>query len=180
MTWRKGVSEPLSSRFAQVRVRAAHRDQARDEEWVIIEWADGADEPAHYWFSNLPRNLPWPAMIDTVMGRWRIEREYEELKQELGLGHYEGRNWRGFHHHASLCIAAYGFLMLERLSGSKKTPLDSTSPTRRLLSAGGGLGPMQRHEPTSIATCRFRLARAIARTLLQCPCCGRQMTRQIY
>lgn len=138
VTWRKGVSEPLSSRFAQVRVRAAHRDQARDEEWVIIEWADGADEPAHYWFSNLPRNLPWPAMIDTVMGRWRIEREYEELKQELGLGHYEGRNWRGFHHHASLCIAAYGFLMLERLSGSKKTPLDSTSPTRRLLSAGGG------------------------------------------
>jgi SRSO17 transposase len=47
--------------------------------------------------------------------RWRIERDYCELKQELGLGHYEGRNWRGFHHHASLCIAAYGFLMLERL-----------------------------------------------------------------
>jgi SRSO17 transposase len=129
VTWRQGVSEPLSSRFARVRVRAAHRDQPRDEEWLIIEWADGADEPAHYWFSNLPRNLPWQEMIDTVMGRWRIERDYEELKQELGLGHYEGRNWRGFHHHASLCIAAYGFLMLERLAGSKKNSVQLKAPT---------------------------------------------------
>jgi len=120
VTWRQGVSEPLSSRFARVWVRAAHRDLPRDEEWLIIEWAEGADEPAHYWFSNLPKNLSWQAMVNTVMGRWRIERDFEELKQELGLGHYEGRNWRGFHHHASLCIAAYGFLMLERLSGSKK------------------------------------------------------------
>ena len=60
-------------------------------------WAAGTDEPAHYWFINLPRNLPWQVMIDTIMGRWRIERDHEELKQELGLGHYEGRNWRGFH-----------------------------------------------------------------------------------
>lgn len=59
-------------------------------------------------------------MVNTLMGRWRIERDYQELKQELGLGHYEGRNWRGFHHHASLCIAAYGFLVLERLTGYKK------------------------------------------------------------
>ena len=84
--------------------------------------------PAHYWFSNPPRNLPWQEMIDTVMGRWRIERDYEELKQELGLGHFEGRNWRGFHHHASLCIAAYGFLMLERLAGSKKNAARFKAP----------------------------------------------------
>jgi SRSO17 transposase len=129
VTWRQGVSEPLSSRFARVRVRAAHRDRPRDEEWLIIEWAEGADEPAHYGCSNLPKNLPWQAMIDTVMGRWRIERDYEELKQELGLGHYEGRNWRGFHHHASLCIAAYGFLMLERLAGSKKNSVQLKAPT---------------------------------------------------
>lgn len=120
VTWRQGVAEPLSSRFARVRVRAAHRDQPRDEEWLIIEWPDDADEPAHYWFSNLSGNMGWQDMINTVMGRWRIERDYEELKQELGLGHFEGRNWRGFHHHASLCIAAYGFLMLERLSSNKK------------------------------------------------------------
>ena len=67
-------------------------------------------------------------MADTVMGRWRIERDYEELKQELGLGHYEGRNWRGFHHHASLCIAAYGFLTLERLAGIKKNAARFKTP----------------------------------------------------
>lgn len=128
VTWRQGVSGAMSSRFARVRVRAAHRDQPRDDEWLIIEWAHGADEPAHYWFSNLPKNLPWKAMVDTVMGRWRIERDYEELKQELGLGHYEGRNWRGFHHHASLCVAAYGFLILERLSGSKKNSARFKAP----------------------------------------------------
>lgn len=120
VTWRQGVSQPLSSRFARVRVRAAHRDRPRSAEWLIIEWARDAEEPAHYWFSNLPETPRWQAMINTVMGRWQVERDYEELKQELGLGHFEGRNWRGFHHHASLCIAAYGFLMLERLAGSKK------------------------------------------------------------
>ena len=128
VTWREGSAGPLSSRFARVRVRAAHRDWARDEEWLIIEWAAGAAEPAHYWLSNLPKSLPWQAMIDTVMGRWRIERDYQELKQELGLGHYEGRNWRGFHHHASLCIAAYGFLILERLASSKKNAARFKAP----------------------------------------------------
>ena len=112
---------PLRSRFARVRVKAAHRDRPRAEEWLIIEWARDADEPAHYWLSNLPRDMQWQPMVDTLMGRWRIERDYQDLKQELGLGHFEGRNWRGFHHHASLCIAAYGFLVLERLlSGAKK------------------------------------------------------------
>ena len=128
VTWRQGAAGPLSSRFARVRVRAAHRDQPRDEEWLIIEWAEGADEPAHYWFSNLSSRSTWQDMVSTVMGRWRIERDYEELKQELGLGHYEGRNWRGFHHHASLCIAAYGFLTLERLAGIKKNAARFETP----------------------------------------------------
>lgn len=128
VTWRQGSSEALSSRFARVRVRAANRDRPREEEWLIIEWAQNAAEPAHYWFSNLPADTRWQPMIDTVMGRWRIERDYEELKQELGLGHFEGRNWRGFHHHASLCIAAYGFLMLERLTRSKKNSARFKAP----------------------------------------------------
>lgn len=128
VTWREGSSGSLCSRFARVRVRAAHRDLPRDEEWLIIEWADGADEPAHYWFSNMPERTTWPEMANTVMSRWRIERDYEELKQELGLGHYEGRNWRGFHHHASLCIAAYGFLTLEQLSGRKKNAARFETP----------------------------------------------------
>ncbi|MGH9818363.1 MAG: IS701 family transposase, partial [Candidatus Acidiferrales bacterium] len=128
LSWRQGASQPLRSRFARVRVRAAHRDRPREEEWLIIEWPSDADEPRHYWFSNLPENTTWQSMIHAVMGRWRIEQDYEELKQELGLGHFEGRNWRGFHHHASLCIAAYGFLMLERLSGSKKNAARFKTP----------------------------------------------------
>ena len=128
VTWRQGVAAPLRSRFARVRVRAAHRDRPRAEEWLIIEWARDAEAPAHYWFSNLPEDMGWQSMVNTVMGRWRIERDYQELKQELGLGHFEGRNWRGFHHHASLCVAAYGFLMLERLSGAKKNSARFKTP----------------------------------------------------
>ena len=120
MTWRPGTG-PLASRFARVRVRAAHGDRARAEEWLLIEWPVGAAEPVHYWLSNLPQNVSFKALVANAMGRWMIERDYQELKSELGLSHYEGRNWRGFHHHASLCIAAYGFLMLERFRGKKNS-----------------------------------------------------------
>lgn len=120
VTWRQGVSGPLDSRFARVRVRAAHRDLPREEEWLIIEWPKDEAEPTRYWMSTHPKETTFAALVDSIKARWRIERDYQELKQEFGLGHYEGRNWRGFHHHASLCIAAYGFLMCERLSGAKK------------------------------------------------------------
>jgi SRSO17 transposase len=128
ITWSEGTAGPLCSRFACLRVRAAHRDKPREQEWLIIEWPEGADEPEHYWLSNQPKHLAWREMIQTLKGRWRIERDYQELKQELGLGHYEGRNWRGFHHHASLCIAAYGFLILERLAGIKKNATRFKAP----------------------------------------------------
>jgi len=120
VTWRDGTNTALSSRFARVRVRAAHADLPRTEEWLLIEWPLGETEPTHYFLSTLPAVLSCKALVATVKMRWRIERDYLELKQEVGLGHYEGRNWRGFHHHASLCIAAYGFLMLERLAAGKK------------------------------------------------------------
>ena len=120
--WREGTNAVLASRFARVRARAAHKDRSREEEWLLIEWPRGEAEPTHYFLSNLPETVLLEELVATVKMRWRIERDYLELKQELGLGHYEGRNWRGFHHHASLCIAAYGFLMLERLSGVKKNP----------------------------------------------------------
>ncbi len=120
VTWRQGTSEPLRSRFARVRVRAAHRDVPREEEWLVIEWPKDEAEPSRYWLSTHPKDMPFAALVESIKARWRIERDYQELKQEFGLGHYEGRNWRGFHHHASLCIAAYGFLMRERLSGAKK------------------------------------------------------------
>jgi SRSO17 transposase len=108
----------LSSRFARVRVHAAHRDDnlsvMRPEEWLLIEWPEGEDEPTKYWLSTLRKDLAFARLVDLTKLRWRIERDYQELKQELGLGHFEGRGWRGFHHHATLCIAAYGFLVSER------------------------------------------------------------------
>jgi SRSO17 transposase len=118
LTWREGSQGKLSSRFAAVRVRPAHRDTQRaepwPEEWLLIEWPEGDAEPAKYWFSNLPRRTSLKRLVKVAKARWWIERDYQELKQELGLGHFEGRNWRGFHHHASLSIAAYGFLIAER------------------------------------------------------------------
>ena len=99
-------------------VRAAHRDynltDSRPEEWLLIEWPKGEDAPIKYWLSTLPQDITFRSLVDMTKLRWRIERDYQELKQEVGLGHFEGRGWRGFHHHATLCIAAYGFLISER------------------------------------------------------------------
>ena len=128
LTWREGTNAALRSRFARVRVRAAHADRAREEEWLLIEWPNEEAEPTRYFLSTLPADISCKELVATVKMRWRIERDYQELKQEVGLGHYEGRNWRGFHHHASLCIAAYGFLMLERLSGVKKNSARLKTP----------------------------------------------------
>ncbi len=107
--WREGTGERLSSRFARVRVRAAHGNALRGEEWLLIEWPKGEKEPAKYFFSTQPVEITFERLVDLAKLRWRIERDYQELKQELGLGHFEGRGWRGFHHHATMCIAAYGW-----------------------------------------------------------------------
>ncbi len=118
ITWREGTDRKLRSRFAAVRIRPAHRDyemaQPHAEEWLLIEWPRAEKEPTKYWVSTLPPATKLKALTKMAKHRWIIERDYEELKQELGLGHFEGRNWRGFHHHATLCIAAYGFLVAER------------------------------------------------------------------
>jgi SRSO17 transposase len=118
ITWREGTNVDLTSRFAAVRLRPASRDDNRSqphaEEWLMIEWPEDAAEPTKYWLSTMPPETAIEDLVTTAKLRWRIERDYQELKQELGLGHYEGRGWRGFHHHASLCIAAYGFLIALR------------------------------------------------------------------
>ena len=130
VTWREGAKGPLTSRFAAVRVRPAHRDYwrsaPRPEEWLLIEWPKGESEPTKYWLSNLPQNMALADLVDFAKLRWRIERDYQELKQEIGLGHYEGRGWRGFHHHATLAIAAYGFLVSERSSIPPSAPRSPT------------------------------------------------------
>jgi SRSO17 transposase len=118
VTWREGSQAPLASRFAALRVRPAHRDIWRcepwPEEWLLIEWPKGETEPTKHWLSNLPPATTLKQLVHAAKARWIIERDYQELKQEIGLDHYEGRGWRGLHHHASLCIAAYGFLVAER------------------------------------------------------------------
>jgi SRSO17 transposase len=118
VTWRQGVKQKLQSRFAALRVRPAHRDYWRSEphaeEWLLIEWPTGEAEPTKYWLSTLPADIALVELVHLAKHRWIIERDYQELKQELGLGHYEGRGWRGFHHHATLSLAAYGFLVAER------------------------------------------------------------------
>jgi SRSO17 transposase len=118
VSWREGSRITLTSRFAARRVRPAHRDAQRSEpwpeEWLLIEWPRGTAEPTKYWLSTLPPATALRDLVHAAKARWLIERDYQEPKQEIGLGHYEGRGWRGFHHHASLCIAAYGFLVAER------------------------------------------------------------------
>jgi SRSO17 transposase len=115
--WREGSADWLSSRFARVRVRVGHNrliPELVSQEWLLIEWPEGEAEPTKYWLSTLPADISFRQLVDFAKLRWRIERDYQELKQEVGLGHYEGRGWRGFHHHATMCIAAYGFLVSER------------------------------------------------------------------
>jgi SRSO17 transposase len=126
--WREGTADWLSSRFARVRVRVGHRHltAAPVEEWLLIEWPQGEDAPTKYWLSTLAEDIAFRALVDIAKLRWRIERDYQELKQEVGLGHYEGRGWRGFHHHATLCIAAYGFLISERETIPPSGPAPAT------------------------------------------------------
>jgi SRSO17 transposase len=131
--WREGSADWLSSRFARVRVGVGHNQlipELLSQEWLLIEWPEGEAEPTKYWLSTLPANTSFRRLVDVAKLRWRIERDYQELKQEVGLGHYEGRGWRGFHHHATLSIASYGFLIAERAlippSGSRSTALFQT------------------------------------------------------
>ncbi len=101
-------------------MRPAHREDWRAELhaelWLLAEWPpqQAGAEPSKYWLSNLPAQTPLVALVRLAKHRWIVERDYLELKQELGLGHFEARSWRGFHHHATLCIATYGFLAAER------------------------------------------------------------------
>lgn len=130
ISWREGTNGTLKGRFAAVRVRHAGgnagRARLRPEEWLLIEWPEGEEEPSRYYLSTLAPDTSLNELVAMAHRRWRIERDYQDLKQEFGLDHYEGRGWRGFHHHATLTIAAYGFLLLERLTrGARRTQKNS-------------------------------------------------------
>jgi len=130
--WREGTKGAMRSRFAAVRVRAAHRDYhrtaPRDLEWLLIEWPATEKEPIKYWLSTVASRVSLEELVRLVKLRWRIERDYQEMKDELGLDHYEGRGWRGFHHHGVLCIAAYAYLAAERARLSPPAPLAFLKP----------------------------------------------------
>jgi SRSO17 transposase len=137
ISWRQGSNETLSGRFAAVRVRHAGgnagRARLQPEQWLLIEWPAGDADPLKYFLSTLSADIALNDLVAQAHMRWRIERDYQDLKQELGLGHYEGRSWRGFHHHATLSIAAYGFLVSERIiagkpAGTKKNFVVSQIP----------------------------------------------------
>lgn len=121
--WREGTNDTLGSWFTALRVHAAHRDNTRGslrpEQWLLIEWLEDEPKPTKYWLSNLPESTTLMQLVYTAKMRWHIERDYQELKDELGLNHYEGRNWRGFHHHATQCTAAYAYLVAQRIEASK-------------------------------------------------------------
>jgi SRSO17 transposase len=128
VTFRDGPDgESMSSQFAFLRVRAANRFNTRipwppREEWLILEWPKGKDEPLDFWLSNLPEDTPPEHLARLARLRWKIELDYKQLKGELGLDHYEGRSWLGWYHHTALVTAAHGFLTLERLHPKAQRP----------------------------------------------------------
>jgi SRSO17 transposase len=130
--WREGTKGRMVSRFAAERIRPAHRDETRTKprplEWLLMEWPLKESAPTKFWFSTVPEQVELAELVSLAKIRWRIERDFQELKDELGLDHYEGRGWRGFHHHGVLCIAAYGFLAAERGRLSPPQPVAFLKP----------------------------------------------------
>jgi SRSO17 transposase len=130
VTWREGSKASRQSRFAALRIHAAERHTKgrppSEEQWLLCEWPRGDPEPTKFWLSSLSATTSLKNLVRQAKLRWRVERDYQELKQEIGLDHYEGRTWKGFHHHATLCAAAHCFLSLRRaLSPPKPTEMDA-------------------------------------------------------
>jgi SRSO17 transposase len=151
ITWREGTNKQLRSRFARVQVHTAPIRGAaeRTEETLLIEWPEGEAEPTKYWLSTLEKNISFRLLVDIAKMRWRVERDYQELKQEVGLGHYEGRSWPGFHHHATLCIAIYGFLISEQETIPPSGP--AASRRREVPTLPAGYRPRGAANPAAAA-----------------------------
>jgi SRSO17 transposase len=120
--WREGTRGPLASRFLALRVRPANVKLRRADPdgelpvcWLLAEWPPGKEEPTDFWLSNLPADTPIERLVSLAKLRWRVEQDYRELKDALGLDHFEGRSYRGWNHHVTLVSVAHGFLTTERL-----------------------------------------------------------------
>ena len=132
--WREGSQGPLKSRFWAKRVQAAHgwnHGQVPGKEvWLLVERPADEPEPVKYYLCDLPKNTSWRQLVATARGRWRVEQDYQQRKEELGLDHFEGRSWTGWHHHVTLVMLAHLFLRREQKRRSSKSTLDAAaSPT---------------------------------------------------
>jgi SRSO17 transposase len=144
VTWREGSKGQMTGRFAAWRVRPAHKLSAGKEPleacWLLIEWPSDADHPAKFFFSNLSANASLKRLVATAKSRWWIEHSYRELKDELGLDHFEGRSWRGWQHHVVLVLAAYAFL--QKLRRSRKKGAHTASPSPGSASSSRSSSPV--------------------------------------
>jgi SRSO17 transposase len=146
LSWRAGSKGPMRSRLARVQVWASHGWQtlaplARPAEWLLIEWPQGAPAPTDYWLADLgPRPPGLRQLIRTARARWRVELDYRELKDELGLDHYEGRHWLGWHHHVTLVSMAFAFLRGEQLRSKKNFWCDVTPGSAATADAADSTG----------------------------------------
>jgi SRSO17 transposase len=130
VAWREGADgEPLRSRFVAVRVRPAGVELRRAAtggelpvRWLLAEWPEGVDEPVTYWLANLPADTSMVELVRLAKLRWRVEHDYRELKDALGLDHFEGRSFKGWHHHVTLVSAAHAFVTLQRLDPKAAAP----------------------------------------------------------
>lgn len=124
VTWAEGTKKDLASRFTALRVHPSHGYHdglpPRPAEWLLVEWPDGEEKPTRFWLSTLPENTELVELVRQAKWRWHIEQDYQQLKDELGLDHFEGRSWIGWHRHVTMTMIAHGFLVLERLQGLKK------------------------------------------------------------
>jgi SRSO17 transposase len=124
VAWREGADgQQLAARFVALRVRPAGvrlRRAARGGQlpvrWLLAEWPDGQPEPVKYWLAALPETTPLRQLVHLAKLRWRVEHDYRELKDALGLDHFEGRSFKGWHHHVTLVSVAHAFVTLERLN----------------------------------------------------------------
>lgn len=152
VTWREGTRGQQRSRFAAVRVRTVQKGHAQNgapgpEEWLLSEWPTSEPSPTKHYLISLPANTPIRQLVRLAKLRWRVERDYQDLKNEVGLDHFEGRSWPGFHHHAALCAVAHAFLALRRaLFPPKDDPLDAAyraaAPATTSASPSRGLPTM--------------------------------------
>ena len=171
VTWREGTGGKLSSRFCFRRVKVACDDglepATHEAVWLMMEWPEGEDKPTKFVLTTLPRRLSKKQIVRVTKERWRTERVYEELKGELGLDHFEGRSFAGWHHHISVVLCCFAFVVAERVQhfppSQGRQDTDRSAPPRG-LSGTSPTPSSRRGSPSPVYLTSW---------LPRCPCCHR-------